>query len=133
MENASKALLIAGGVLVAVVIISLAVILYTIFSNHSREYNEIMNITHIQKFNSKFEVYIGREDITAQEIATVVNLSNEYNNIVEVVIMDKSNIIQTYTNPEMFVKTFLDNKFECLDTVYNTTGKIIKIKFKEKL
>lgn len=132
MENASKALLIAGGVLVAIIIITLAVTLYTVFSNHSKEYNEIMNITEIQKFNSKFDVYVGRTDITAQEIVSVVNLAKEYENIVEVVIMNKSNIIQTYTNSEMFVKTFLMNNFECLDTVYNnTTGKIVKIIFKE--
>ena len=132
MENASKALLIAGGVLIAILILSVGVYLYTAFSNQSKEYSQIIQDTELQKFNSKFDVYVGRTDITAQEIVSIVNLAQEYNNLVNVEVYNKSNILQTYINSEMFVKTFLDNKFECLETVYNsTTGKIVKIIFKE--
>lgn len=133
MENASKALLIAGGVLVAIVIITLAVILYTIFSNSSKKYNEIRDITEIQKFNSKFDVYIGRDDITAQEIISVVNLAQEYNGLVDVEVYNKSNILQTYTNSENFVKEFFNKTFKYIETKYDDIGKISKIIFRENL
>ena len=135
MENASKALLIAGGVLIAIIIITLAVILYTLFSNHSENYNEVMKVTQIQKFNSKFDVYIGREDITAQELISVVNLSNEYNGSVEILI-DNHKIPQGHTS-EDFIDDNNNKTFTCQHELgdnpnpeYNEeTGKITKIRF----
>ena len=54
MENATKALLIAGGVLIAIIMLSVGVALYSIYSNQAKEYDQIVSDTEIQKFNSKF-------------------------------------------------------------------------------
>ena len=45
MENASKALLIAGGVLITVIILTILVSLYMLFSKQSKQYADIMNQT----------------------------------------------------------------------------------------
>lgn len=78
MENASRALLIAGGVLIALVIISVAVSLYTSNKNLVNQYSHTVSTTELQKVNSNFEMYIGREDIKPQEIITAYNAAQEY-------------------------------------------------------
>lgn len=132
MENATKALLIAGGILIAIIILTIGITLYSLYSNQAKEYNETITTTEIQKFNSKFEVYVGRTDITAQEIVSAVNLAKEYDNSVKIEIKNKLNVSETYATPEEFVKKFLDSKFSCQNPVYNSeTGKITQITFKE--
>ena len=86
MENATNALLIAGGILITIIVISLGVGLYTMFSNQAKEYSQIMDNTEIQKFNSSFDVYVGREDITAQEIVSVINLAKEYDGRIKIIV-----------------------------------------------
>ena len=86
MENASKALLIAGEVLIAIIILTIGITLYSMYSDQAKEYNQIMTTTEIQKFNSKFDVYAGRTDITAQEVVSVVNLAKEYGDAVKIII-----------------------------------------------
>ncbi len=126
MENASKALLIAGVALIAILILSIAIYLFTLYSNQAKEYNDIISGTELQKFNSKFDVYIGRDDITAQEIASVFNLAKEYQGSVEI------QINKTFSGTEEFVKEFFNSTFSCTDSVYdNNTGKIVKLVFKE--
>lgn len=132
MENATKALLIAGGVLIAIIILTIGVTLYSMYSNQSKEYSQIITTTEIQKFNSKFNVYVGRTDITAQEVASVVNLAKEYGDAVKIIIQNKSYSQEAYTTSEKFVIKFLYSQFSCINPVYdNETGKITQITFKE--
>ena len=131
MENASKALLIAGGILITMIILTIGVTLYSMYSNQSKEYNQIITTTEIQKFNSKFDVYVGRTDITAQEVASVVNLAKEYGDAVKIIIQNKSYSQETYITSEKFVTKFLYSQFSCEDPEYGETGKITQITFKE--
>ena len=132
MENATKALLIAGGVLITILILSAGVYLYTAFSNQSKEYSAIISETELQKFNSKFDIYVARQDVSAQEVATIVNLSREYNGQVNIEIYNSGNVRQVYTTPENFVMKFLNSSFSCIDVQYdNNTAKITKLTFKE--
>ncbi len=134
MENATKALLIAGGVLIAVIMLSVGVALYSIYSNQAKEYDKIVSDTEIQKFNSKFIVYIGRTDITPQEVVSAVNLAKEYSNQITVNIENKSGNEIKFTTSESFISAHLDTKFTCENSgcEYDETGKIKKITFKEK-
>lgn len=146
MENATKALLIAGGVLIAIIIISIGLYLYSMFSNQSKEYNDIISATELEKFNSKFNVYIGRNDIKAQEIVSIVNFAKEYNGQVEIYVEidGKSERILFSGNPEeevvlsqeTFIKNNKDSYFSCKgnskNPLYNEEGKIIKLTFKKE-
>lgn len=134
MENATKALLIAGGVLIAIIILAIGVGLYKTYSNQAKEYNQIISNTEIQKFNSKFIIYVGREDITPQEIVTVVNLAKEYNNEVTINIKDGYKKIEI-SSPEDFISYYLDDKFICeaKNCKYNETGKIEEITFEKNV
>ena len=54
MENASKALMMAGGVLIGVLIISLAVYLFADFGSRSASINAQNTEKQLAAFNSKF-------------------------------------------------------------------------------
>ena len=57
MENASNALIIAGGVLIGVLILSLAVYLFADFGSTSAEINKKTQEQQLVQFNSKFMDY----------------------------------------------------------------------------
>ena len=54
MENATKALLMAAGVLIGIVILSLGVYLYGTIGNYVQMSQEEMNNQALIKFNTKF-------------------------------------------------------------------------------
>lgn len=79
MENASKALLISGGILIAMLIISIAVFLFANYNGLGTSYEQTLDASEIQKFNEKFLKFEGRKDITIQEVVSLANFAREYN------------------------------------------------------
>lgn len=79
MENASKALLMAAGVLIGVMLITTFVYLFVNASGFSGEYYEQQLALEQQKEYIKFEQYNGRTDLTAQDVVTIVNLAKDEN------------------------------------------------------
>ena len=79
MENASKALLMAGGVLIGILVLSLAVYLYASFSQTYMEVNERNETQKVIKFNNQFAKYINRDNLTIYDIITVVGYGKENN------------------------------------------------------
>lgn len=79
MENASKALLMAAGVLIGVAILSLAVYLFVSFGSASADIHEQNDANRINEFNTQFTSYVGKEDITIYDVITVANLATENN------------------------------------------------------
>ena len=77
MENASKALLMAAGVLIGVMLITTFVYLFVNASGFSEEYYEQQLALEQQKEYIKFEQYNGRTDLTAQDVFTIINLVKE--------------------------------------------------------
>lgn len=77
MENATKALLIAGAFLIAIIIISVGVGMYFFFSTQASIHKQKIETTEIQKFNSNFDSYVGETNIRPQEIVTLVNKADE--------------------------------------------------------
>lgn len=74
MENATKALLIAGSVLISILIISLLVMIFNNTGNVSRTYNDRIESEDITKFNSNFTKYLG-QDLTIHEVITITNFA----------------------------------------------------------
>ena len=79
MENASKALIMAAGVLIGVLILSLAVVLFTNFGATSQGVYTQMEERQLTQYNAQFTVYSGRTDITIYDIISVANLAKENN------------------------------------------------------
>ena len=79
MENASRALMMAAGVLIGLMILSFAVYLITSFGSASAEAHRTNEQNRINEFNTQFTQYEGRQDITIHDVATVVNLARSNN------------------------------------------------------
>lgn len=78
MENATKALLISGGVLIGLMVISIGVYLFTTYSGNTYVYDQHMQENEIKKFNVNFTKFEGRDDITIHEILTLANFAKQY-------------------------------------------------------
>lgn len=87
MENASKALLMAATVLIGVLLISLAVYLFTTFGDFSKDITEKLAQKDIDEFNAQFLKYKSYEEgnntwrntCRAQDVITVANIVKENN------------------------------------------------------
>ena len=79
MENASKALLMAAGVLMGVVILLFAAYLFLTFSSSADDVKSEIANNQLNKFNSQFLAYEQREDLTVYDILTAVNLAENNN------------------------------------------------------
>lgn len=140
MENASKALIMAGGVLIGILIISLAVYLFTDFGSTSAQINAQNSQKQITEFNSKFTVYEGNDNITIYDIITLAGYAKENNEYykdvedekIEVKIGNKNctnlknqELINQYPSTNGILK-----KFMCSSIEYNERGKVKSITFK---
>ena len=79
MENASKALIMAAGVLIGIMILSLAVYLFATFGATSAEMHGQIEQDRINQFNAQFTSYESKQDITIYDIITLVNLAKDNN------------------------------------------------------
>ena len=77
MENASKALIIAGSILVSIVIITLGVMIVNNVTGLVRQQSD-MSGQEVQAFNSKFDTYEGR--ITGSSARALYTLVRSHNN-----------------------------------------------------
>lgn len=78
MENATKALIIAGTILIAVLLLSVGVYLFLHYSNFSYNIDEDKKQQRMVEYNTKFEKYEDKK-LTAQDVLTIVNLAKDYN------------------------------------------------------
>ncbi len=77
MENASKALIIAGAILISILLISIGIILINSGKDVTSTGTAGMNSQKIQTFNSQFTAYEGtRKGSEIKNLVNVVNASN---------------------------------------------------------
>lgn len=90
MENASKALLMAGSILIGVLIMSLMVTVFMSTNTIYAEHEETKKSEAIQQFNVNFTKFLGK-DITIHEVVTICNYASiDSNKVHEVTVVDKS-------------------------------------------
>ena len=82
MENATKAIIMAGTVLISILLISFLLVLLRKGGAANAEYDTTMSDTELAKFNSQFEVY-DRDNNTYFDVITVCNLAYDINNRTE--------------------------------------------------
>ncbi len=78
MENASKALLIAGGMLLLILVLSFATLLFRRMGSQTSEFYKDMSDTEIYEFNQQFFNY-ERNDLKIQDVISVINLAKDAN------------------------------------------------------
>ena len=147
MENASKALIMAGGVLIGILILSLMAYLFVDFGSTSAEIHKQNEEKQIAEFNSKFTAYLEYKDknenwqITIYDIITLVGYAKENNTyydgvdderidvkIGSTLILDKSetDLINSYGYA---YENGTLKKYSCSSIEYNSRGKVKLITF----
>lgn len=132
MENASKALLMAGGILIGVLILSLMTTLFVSSKQLSTSYDNTKNAEAIQRFNVNFTKYLG-QDLTIHEVVTICNFADiDSNKVIQVNVVgeyssqDIQDIVEVYTKEENSIQ-----KFELTINNYSPEGYINAISFRE--
>lgn len=83
MENASKALIMAAGVLIGILVLSLAVYLFVSFGSTSADINKQRVEQQLVEFNSKFTSYEGKDGLTIYDVITLARYARENNEYYE--------------------------------------------------
>lgn len=138
MENASKALLMAGTILIGMLIISLGVYLASNFSQTSEAYYKRWNTEQIQQYNDQitknFITENGKTYVTAQGIITIRNLINmeKYKGLTTITKNNNNNSDIQKPSEEILKNSFKEdgtlNKYEVKIERDSETGIITKIK-----
>ncbi len=136
MENASKALIIAGAILVSILLISIGVIVINSTGNLQDQAKTSADTMAVQSFNANFTQYEGT-NVTASNVKNLMSLiqaSNASNNF---------STAPANTNTDKYV--YLDNSTGCVTSVsgvqightytveitgYSTSGYVNKITIK---
>jgi hypothetical protein len=105
MENASKALLMAAGVLIGMMVLSLMVYLFISFGSTSQEIREEQAQKQLNQFNTQFTSYVGKNN-TIYDVVTAANLATKNNIYYELehkgVATGKDNYISVYLENNNF-------------------------------
>ena len=103
MENASKALLMAGSVLLAIMVISLAMYLYANFYQETSQIEGNVEESQVMQFNNQFTKYEDNNQVTIYEVLSMANLATQNNKKYE---FEK----QTATGNNYYISVFLEGK-----------------------
>lgn len=79
MDNISKALLMAAGILIAIMLVSLLIFAWNQMSGYYSEQHNSKIVEQIAEFNTKFENYNG-QTIRGNELISIMNMIIDYNN-----------------------------------------------------
>ncbi len=148
MENASKALIIAGGILLALLILSVLIYVGTTLSNMANQQNQSKQLEQTAEFNRTYEAY-NRSRLYGTDVISVVNRAIDYNkqldadeeeyfiNIVIITLEGKTYTITT--DAGMDLNNYKNSKFTCTGledgtsgVVYDSNGKIKQMTFKQR-
>ena len=132
MENASKALIIAGAILLAILIISLGIMIYNQASGVVN--NNAMTEVEVTSFNQKFEQYFGA-NVRGANVNSLLNavrtnnLSTDDNSQKIELVSGGSEGISVTTDGQVTgrAETGKTYKVEVKSTDYTTGGLISKI------
>lgn len=78
MENASKALLMAGGVLIALMVIAALLLMFNSLSSYQETGTQDTREAQVVEFNNQYETYL-RDNVRGSEMISLMNRINDYN------------------------------------------------------
>lgn len=125
MENTAKALIMAGGLLISILVISFMMMVLRKGGQVSSEYDNQIADQELAKFNSQFEIYV-KSDNTFFDVITVANLAWDVNkkngydeqNGVTIKIMDGSAVIYSILPKKIKKNHFFENDGREEKTIY---------------
>ena len=103
METPSKAVLMSGSVLLAIMVISLAMYLFANFYQETSQIEGNVEESQIMQFNNQFTKYEGNNQVTIYEVLSMANLATQNNKQYQ---YEK----QEATGENSYISVFLDGK-----------------------
>lgn len=132
MENASKALLMAGGVLIAIIIISLLVKTYGNIGTFQKQQISVEEAERIEEYNKEYTKYLNQY-VYGTEVITVINKSindSQKMGFNIYVYVDNVQVGSEYINTTENLK---NKAFKCTSIEYEqNAGRVNKICFTTK-
>lgn len=133
MENASKALIIAGGILIVILLLTLFTYISSKMANSTSKIYDMMEQSEIAEFNQKFLNYKDRDDLKIQDVVTIVNLAKDGtegpNAKSNVEVYLNSNKIYSINNDINNIKNMLseniDNTYKCTNVVVDSNTLLV--------
>ena len=128
MENASKALIIAGGVLIVILVLTLFAYINTKMGSGTHNLYSRLEDHDITEFNQKFLNYDGNKNLKIQDVVTLINTANnanKNNNIgaqVSVLVNNASYLDKSTDELNKLLMNNADKTYTCNVIV---TGKIV--------
>lgn len=157
MENATKALLMAAGILFAILTIGVLMYTWNELGNYTSQVEEEKKIEQLTAFNKQYEVY-QRQLLRGNDVASLINKVRDNNKtysqekeyqitwqfIIKRGILGvlgagtydetKSSVYNSITNNQDDFRDFKNLYFHCKSIEYNSkTGRVNKIVFEEIL
>lgn len=132
MENASKALLISAGVLLAILLLSLFAYLMRQMGTSTSGIYSTLSQHEISEFNQKFLNYEGRENLSIQDVITIVNLAKDNNEkanrptIIEVTVDELDWSKKTTEELNDLLKQKIDLTYSCTKVETDYSSLLVK-------
>lgn len=133
MENASKALIMAGGVLIAIIILSMFVMMYNKVSGIKKTQQEKVQMEQIATFNAEYEAF-NKKMMYGADVVTLANKVEEYNKkntSDQIKITVPEEIINFKTMNKEDQEELLKQRFKCTNMEYGNSGKVSAIKIEK--
>jgi len=126
MENASKALIIAGSVLIAILVISLGLIIFKSTSGTTDQTQDLGKTLEVQQFNSQFLKYCG-DSVKGSQVRTLceVIIAHNANSDNKVTINDSNRTASQISDIRNKIKT--NQNYAVKQDVNDSTGLIYNI------
>lgn len=151
MENASKALLIAGAMLLTILLSTLAIYVFNIFGEQTSRLYDKLEESDIDSFNQQFFQYENRnitqdEDgkwhgaLKIQDVVSIINFAKDNNSTNEIPVKVKVNSsdlgtdLQNKTADELNAMIYdnMDNNYKCT-TIIPSGSRLVEEIIIEKL
>ena len=135
MENASKALLIAGGILIAIIILALLVRSSSTISSFQKQRLTEEEQAQLEAFNERYTKYVGQY-VYGTEVLSLMNKERD-DNLVHVILTEGSeqpsiNDNQSKYNDATHSYSSETKYYKCIGVTFNsTTGRVNTITFQQ--
>ena len=106
MENASKALIMAGGILIAILVIGALLLMFNNIGDYEKNKSSEKKSSQLAKFNEDFERYVNEDTIYGTDLISLANKIIDYNKKVE--NGGSSNYIDYTTEMQLFIDKLED-------------------------
>ena len=120
MDNAAKVLIMAGGVLIALLVISVSMYMYTAFRSASETSSKIHLQYEIDKFNSYFNVYptLIRGSDAYNILSKIDEINRDDNSLIYRIETTGDVTVNNYTSYFYFTEKLMDQ----FDFIYHFNG-----------